>query len=116
MNILEQVIQKMRIKRYSANTINTYVSCLKQFFNYFKIGAGYTLIITPRYVPSVLTDIEGDNVSVLLASTFTEYLYQLITSKDVETDYSDLHNLILSNTGKDISALVSDLTFEKFAS
>ena len=36
MNILEQVIQKMRIKRYSTNTINTYVSCLKQFLNYFK--------------------------------------------------------------------------------
>lgn len=81
-----------------------------------KIGAGYTLIITPRYVPSVLTDIEGDDVTVLLASTFTEYLYQLITSKDTETDYTDLHNLILENTGKDISSLVSDLTFEKFAS
>ena len=81
-----------------------------------KIGAGYTLIITPRYVPSVLTDIEGDDVSVLLASTFTEYLYQLITSKDTETDYTDLHNLILENTGTDISSLVSDLTFEKFAS
>ena len=81
-----------------------------------KIGAGYTLIITPRYVPSVLTDIEGDDVTVLLASTFTEYLYHLITSKAAETDYSDLHNIILNNTGTDISSLVSNLTFEKFAS
>jgi type II restriction enzyme len=81
-----------------------------------KIGAGYTLIITPSYVPSVLTDIEDQDITLLLASTFTEYLYQLFTSKGQETDYSDLHKIILNNPGADISSLVSDLTFEKFAS
>ncbi|MFT5254328.1 MAG: hypothetical protein ACI87N_003396 [Flavobacteriales bacterium] len=80
-----------------------------------KIGAGYTVIITPKYVPSVLTDIDDDNVVILLASTFTEYLYQVVTLKDQETDYTKIHNIILNNLGMDISSLVSDLTFDQFA-
>lgn len=79
-----------------------------------KIGAGYTIVITPRYVPSVLTDILGERIVVILSSTFTEYLYQLVTDRSKDTDYTELHNLILENEGRDISAMLSDLTFDQF--
>lgn len=36
MKLIEQIIQKMRVKRYSANTIKTYASCLQLFFKYFE--------------------------------------------------------------------------------
>ena len=79
-----------------------------------KIGAKYTIIITSRYVPSVLTDIYQDDFVIILANTFTEYLYKNIKDRNKETDYSEIHNLILNNPGSDISNQVSDLTFENF--
>ncbi len=79
-----------------------------------KIGAGYTVVITPKYVPSVITDIDNDNVVIILASTFTEYLYHAVSLKDQETDYTKIHNIILDNLGMDISSIVSDLTFDQF--
>ena len=36
MKLIEQIIQKMRVKRYSTNTIKTYTSCLQLFFKYFE--------------------------------------------------------------------------------
>jgi len=81
-----------------------------------KIGAGYTLIITPGYVPSVISDIKNEPITILLTSTFSEYFYKIVKAKNIENDYAEIHNLILNNPGTDISELVSELTFEKFAS
>jgi len=36
MKLLQQITQKMRIKRYSPNTIKTYTSCLQLFFKHFE--------------------------------------------------------------------------------
>lgn len=80
-----------------------------------KIGAGYTIVITPKYVPSVLVDIIDENIVIVLSSTFTEYLYKLVNANDVEVDYTEMHHLILNNPGIDISNKLSDLTFDQFA-
>ena len=80
-----------------------------------KIGAKYTIVITPRYTPAVLSDIEEDNAVIILANTLTEYLRKIIMDKN-DNDYTDIHNLILQNFGCDISDEISALTFNKYAS
>ena len=81
-----------------------------------KIGAKYTIVITPRFTPSVLTDIENQEIVIIRSSTFTEYLYQLVTDKNLDTSYSPIHSIIKLNQGKDLSSMISDLTFRTFAS
>ena len=36
MELLTDIERRLRIKRYSQNTIDTYKACLKAFFNHFK--------------------------------------------------------------------------------
>ncbi|MEI3610457.1 hypothetical protein [Pseudogracilibacillus sp. SO10305] len=81
-----------------------------------KIGAKYTIVLTPRYVPAVLEDIKGSPIVILRANTFSEYLYNHINNNIRDIDYSDLHDIISQNYGEDISQEVSDKTLEKFAS
>jgi type II restriction enzyme len=81
-----------------------------------KISADYTVVITPRYSPSVLTDIRNSNNVILLVNTFTEYLYNLIASDERNVSYQDIHELALQNMGSDISEEVSRLTVSKFSS
>jgi type II restriction enzyme len=80
-----------------------------------KIGGIYTIVITPRYVPAVLQDIKTSPIVIIRASTFSEYLYNYINNDIREIDYLEFDDLILSNLGKDISKLISDLTINKFA-
>jgi type II restriction enzyme len=81
-----------------------------------KISADYTVVITPRYSPSVLTDIRNSNNVILLVNTFTEYLYNLIASDERNVSYQDIHELALQNMGGDMSEEVSRLTVSKFSS
>lgn len=81
-----------------------------------KISAGYTVVITPNYSPSVLTDIRNSDNVILLVNTFAEYLYNLIASDERDISYQDIHEIALSNLGKDISEQVSKLTVSKFSS
>ena len=62
-----------------------------------KIGANYTIVVTPRFTPSVLTDIENEDIVVIRSSTFTEYLYQLVTDKNQNTSYTPIHSIIKLN-------------------
>lgn len=84
-------------------------------FHRDKIGAEYTIVITPKYVPSVKTDIKGSNIVILLANTFSEYLYNHIFHDIKNIDYDDFNKIIMSNLGKDISPLISNLTIEQFS-
>jgi type II restriction enzyme len=79
-----------------------------------KIGANYTIVITPRYVPAVKLDITNTNNVILLANTFSEYLYNCLNNNLREIDYKDFDEIIENNMGKDISNLVSNLTVKKF--
>jgi hypothetical protein len=80
-----------------------------------KISADYTIVVTPRYSPSVLTDIRNSNNVILLVNTFAEYLYNLIAADERNVSYNEIHELALANMGEDISEKVSKLTLSKFA-
>jgi type II restriction enzyme len=80
-----------------------------------KIGADYTIVITPRYVPAVLKDIKNTNNVIITASTFSEYLYNSILKNERNIDYKEINNLVINNLGSDISNQLSDITFNKFA-
>lgn len=80
-----------------------------------KIGSEYTIVVTPRYVPSVLYDIKSSPIVIIRASTFSEYLYNHIDNGVREIDYAEFDDIIVSNLGKDISRNISTLTLEKFS-
>lgn len=79
-----------------------------------KISGEYTIVVTPRYVPAVRDDIANNPIVIILASTFSEYLYNCISHGIREIDYADIDNIIIDNLGKDISNEISTLTIEKF--
>ncbi len=80
-----------------------------------KIGGEYTIVVTSRYVPAVKQDIKNTQIVILLASTFSEYLYNCINNNIREIDYAPFDKIAANNMGKDISKEVSQLTFEQFA-
>ncbi len=80
-----------------------------------KIGGVYTIVITPRYVPAVKKDIINHNIVIILASTFSEYLYNHVFHDVREIDYEDFDSIIMNHLGTDISELISNMTMEKFA-
>ncbi|MDR6125206.1 hypothetical protein QFZ87_004803 [Bacillus sp. SLBN-46] len=80
-----------------------------------KIGGQYTIVVTPRYVPAVRSDIRNTPTVIILASTFSEFLYNCIDNNIREIDYSDFDEIIWDNLGSDVSKLISDLTFNKFS-
>ena len=81
-----------------------------------QIGGEYSIVITPRYVPAAKRDIQHEPIVVILASTFSEYLYNHMYHDVREIDYKDFDDIILSNLGTDVSNLISNMTMEKFAS
>ncbi|MDX9697163.1 MAG: restriction endonuclease [Bacteroidales bacterium] len=80
-----------------------------------KIGAVYSIVVTPRYVPAVLQDIKTSPIVIIRASTFAEYLYNCIDNDLREIDYNDFDDIIVTNLGTDISKRISNLTIERFA-
>ena len=80
-----------------------------------EIGGEYTVVITPRYVPAAKRDIRNEPVVVVLASTFSEYLYNHMHHDIRELDYKDFDDIIINHLGTDVSKLISDMTMRKFA-
>ena len=80
-----------------------------------EIGGEYTIVVTPRYVPAAIRDIKESPIVVILASTFSEYLYNHIYHDIREIDYGDFDSIIIENLGTDISKQISNMTMEKFA-
>lgn len=80
-----------------------------------QIGGDYTIVITSRYVPAAKRDIRGNPIVIILASTFSEYLYNHIYHDLREIDFKDFDDIIVNNLGTDISGLISNMTMEKFA-
>lgn len=81
-----------------------------------EIGAKYTIIITPSYVPAVKDDIEGEPIVILLASTFSEFIFNSSVNREAGVSYKDIQEIIVNNLGTDISSKVSSLTMTKFGS
>lgn len=80
-----------------------------------KIGGDYTIVIAPRFVPSIKYDIQSTNIVTLRANTFSEYLYNCIYNDLRDIDYKDFDDIIINNLGKDISEEISKLTINTFA-
>jgi type II restriction enzyme len=80
-----------------------------------KISADYTIVVTPRYSPSVLTDIQNTRNVIVLVSTFTEYLYNSLANDAREMSYEDIHQIALSSLGRDMSEKLSLLTLSKYS-
>lgn len=78
------------------------------------IGARYTIVVTPRYVPSVKYDIQEQNIVIIKANTLSEYLYNHIATNNREIDYGEIQDIVVNNLGKDISYNISELTLAKF--
>ncbi|MBZ1502364.1 restriction endonuclease [Leuconostoc mesenteroides] len=78
------------------------------------IGAKYTVVVTPHYVPSVKFDISGQDIVIIKANTLSEYLYNNIVSDNRSMDYGAIHEIVEGNLGTDISSAVSDLTLTHF--
>lgn len=80
-----------------------------------QIGGDYTIVITPRYVPAAKRDILGQPIVMVLASTFSEYLYNHIFHDIRDIDYKDFDDIITNHLGEDVSQYISNMTMEKFA-
>lgn len=80
-----------------------------------KISAEYTIVVTPAYTPSVLTDITASPTTILLVSTFAEYLYNLIVADTRGVSYADMDQIVLQHLGSDMSEALSGLTVSLFA-
>ncbi len=83
-----------------------------------KIKAIYTIVVTPRYVPAVLSDIRNCPIVIIRANTFAEFLYNCLINRSSipEIDYRYFDEIIIKNLGKDISSEISNLTMQRFAS
>ena len=83
-----------------------------------KIKAIYTIVVTPRYVPAVLSDIRNCPIVIIRANTFAEFLYNCLINRSSipEIDYRYFDEIIIKNFGKDISSEISNLTMQHFAS
>ena len=80
-----------------------------------EIGGEYTIVITSNYVPAVRRDIKGQPIVVILARTFSEYLYNHMCHDIREIDFKDFDSIIVKHLGEDISDYISEMTMEKFA-
>lgn len=80
-----------------------------------EIGGEYTIVVTPRYVPAAIRDIKDSPIVVILANTFSEYLYNHVYHDIREINYEDFDSIIMENLGTDISNKISNMTMEKFA-
>jgi hypothetical protein len=78
------------------------------------INGMYTILILPKYSPSVERDITQENIVILRPTILTEYLYNHLYIYE-EIHYEELHNIIINNKGKDISRIISNITLERFS-
>jgi type II restriction enzyme len=79
------------------------------------ISAEYTLVITPKYSPAVITDIANSKNVIVLVNTFAEYLYHCLLSESGSFSFKKLNKIAKDSFGGDMSAQVSKLTMEEFA-
>ena len=80
-----------------------------------QLGSEYCIVVSPRFARGVSRDIREFNIVTIEAETLANYcLNECLSSDDKLADYSCLHNIILNNLGKDITAKVITLIDNKF--
>ncbi|MCK9333109.1 MAG: restriction endonuclease [Candidatus Cloacimonetes bacterium] len=80
-----------------------------------EIGSKYTIVVTPRYTPSVVEDIAQSETVIILANTLAEFLYNHIFADIREIDYTIIDDIIEPNLGTDISEKIHEYTMSAFA-
>lgn len=82
-----------------------------------KYKACYTLVITPKYRPSALTDIRGKNTCIItsycLVDLITKYIFKAYKDRK-ECSYKTINEIILNNLGKDVSSNIYSLIDENY--
>jgi len=73
-----------------------------------KIGSKYTIVVTPNYVPSVISDIENSDNVLLTAPSLSNFLYQSAIKNRGNVSYKPIYDIIQSHKGEDISRFVTD--------
>jgi hypothetical protein len=81
-----------------------------------KVGSKYTIVITPDYVPAVVTDILGESIVILKSRTFSNLLYQLSVKYGREIRYGFLNDLVQQNMGMDISEHIEEFICSNLSS
>jgi hypothetical protein len=79
-----------------------------------KIGSKYTILITPNFTPSCISDIENSNTVLLRSGSFSNFLYQSISNIGREISYKPIDDIVINNIGKDITANINQYVFENF--
>ena len=80
-----------------------------------KIGAKYTIIVTPEYTPSVLEDIRYTPNYIIKADTLAEYLRQHFDNGIRDISWKEFDKILGSKrSGRDISKDIHKLTISKF--
>ena len=79
-------------------------------------NAQYTIIVTPRYVPSAVEDIRGTRTCIITSYCFadliTKYIFKLYKNKE-ECSYEIFNNLVLNNLGTDLSEKIYKIIDDK---
>ena len=80
-----------------------------------KIGADYTIIVTPDYTPGVLEDIRSTANYIIKADTFAEYLRQHFDNNIRDISWKEIDKILgRKRNGRDISKDIHELTISKF--
>lgn len=78
------------------------------------ISGQYTIVITPRHAPAAERDIRNSQIVIISASTFSEYLYNMLYHDIRDIDYREFDNIITANLGKNITSQIANLTMTRF--
>lgn len=87
---------------------------LKQHRELYK--AKYTIVVTPDYVPSALSDIKGTDTCIITSHCFadliTKYIFKLYKNRE-ECSYEIFNQLLLNNLGTDLSEKIYKIIDDK---
>lgn len=106
--------KKFAVDAKSTSRKLTYLNSGRLRLHREKISADYTMVITPSFTPSALTDIENSDVVILLVSTLRDYLFNALNFESEGLSFEDLDSIVCQNLGKDVTELVSHLTAERY--
>ena len=80
-----------------------------------KNGSNYCIIVSPKFSKGAKTDISGCQIVTIEAETLANYcLKECLNSSDGLADYDTLNEIIINNTGTDITEKVNDLIIERY--
>lgn len=75
----------------------------------------YCIVVAPRFSKGTLLDISEFPIVTITADSLARYCSkECLTNLDYLADYTSIHDIIMSNLGKDISCLIDKLVSKKY--